>query len=132
MDSHTRQPALRTLPPTLIPAEVVARLACISAASSIAGCWVEPAGPRLVLSPELVHITSHYARDFGEGNRTYPQAVLQVVFALVAGGDLDGRAGLLEEGDGGGDGAGGGGGDGCGCGEGRDEEDEGGCEVHCW
>jgi len=54
--------------------------------------------------------------------------VLEVVFALVAGGDLDGRAGLL----GGGDGAGVGVGDGGGCCEGRDGEDEGGCEMHCW
>ena len=42
------QPGLRALPPTLIPAEVVARLARISAASGIAGSWVEPAGPRLL------------------------------------------------------------------------------------
>ena len=59
---------------------------------------------------------------------TYTKAVLEVVFALVAGGDLDGRAGLL----GGGDGAGVGVGDGGGCCEGREGEDAGGCEVHCW
>ena len=58
--------------------------------------------------------------------------MLELIFALVAGGDLDGRAGLLGGGDGGGDGAGGGGGDGGGCGEGRDGEDDGGCEMHCW
>ena len=67
-----------------------------------------------------------------KGNRTYTKAVLEVVFALVAGGDLDGRAGLLGGGDGGGDGAGVGVGDRGGCGEGREGEDEGVGEVHCW
>jgi len=68
----------------------------------------------------------------GMGNRTYTKAVLEVVFALVAGGNLDGRAGLLGRGDGDGDGAGVGVGEGGGCCEGREGEEEGGCEMHCW
>ena len=68
----------------------------------------------------------------GMGNRTYTKAVLEVVFALVAGGDLEGRVGLLGDGDGVGDGAGVGVGYGVGHGEGRDGDDEGGCEMHCW